>query len=410
MVLNSKHSVIAIALITAVCLAGDSMLYVALPTHWKEVGLSSIVQVGVLLSVNRFVRLPLNPLIGFMYKKMKFRNGILLAVMLSGITTICYGLVHNFTIWVILRSVWGFAWSFFKLGAYLLILQLSTDLNRGNLMGTYNGLYRLGSLLGMLLGGFFADIFGLKVISFVLGISAFIIIPSIFKYIPKTIQAEERFVIKPSFKSSVKSFLNSEFIMLIVTAFLLTMLLDGMLTATLSHIIEVKFTNKINMLGVVIGAATLAGVVQAMRWGITPFVVPKIGNMLDRANQKNMILAIFLSFAFILLVIIPLNVSLLFWLPILLIYLLVASVLTTILDALVGDQASKVPNKIFIMTFFTIIIDLGAALGPITGYILEQKMGLTNLFWLTAAICFLLTIKWLFPSKEWDDKKVYHRI
>jgi hypothetical protein len=35
MVAKNKKSINAIALITAICLAGDSMLYIVLPTHWK---------------------------------------------------------------------------------------------------------------------------------------------------------------------------------------------------------------------------------------------------------------------------------------------------------------------------------------------------------------------------------------
>jgi hypothetical protein len=67
---------------------------------------------------------------------------------------------------------------------------------------------------------------------------------------------------------------------------LLTMLLDGMLTATLSHIIEVEFTDKINVLGIVVGAATLAGFIEALRWGIGPFIVPKLGACLINLSKK----------------------------------------------------------------------------------------------------------------------------
>lgn len=381
------------------------MLYIVLPTHWKEAGLTSLVQVGILLSVNRFVRLPLNPLIGFMYKKLNFRSGILLAVVLSGLTTISYGFVEDFNVWIILRSIWGFAWSLFKLGAYLLILQLSTDMNRGNFVGTYNGLYRLGSLFGMLMGGFFADLFGMKVISMVLGISAFISLPIIFKYIPKTIQTHES-VGKPSLLTNLSRSLNRRLITILGTAFLLTMFLDGMLTATLSHIIEVKFTDKINLLGIITGAASLAGVIQALRWGIAPFIVMKIGNMMDYAKQKNMMLSFFLACAFFLLCLIPLNIPLFFLLPILFIHLLVASILTTIMDAIVTDYSSKVSNKIFIMTAFTIIIDLGAALGPIMGYSLEQKMGLANVFWMAAMTCLFLTVIWFLPRNNHSNQNV----
>ncbi|MBT2643437.1 MFS transporter [Bacillus sp. ISL-41] len=406
---NNKHTIIAISLITAIFLAGDAMLYIVLPTHWKEAGLTSLVQVGILLSVNRFVRLPLNPLIGYMYKRINFRTGILLAVILSGITTVCYGFAQDFTVWVILRSIWGLAWSLFKLGAFLLILQLATDSNRGNYVGTYNGLYRLGSLVGMLIGGFFADLFGIKAISIIIGTSALLSIPIIFKYIPRTIQTNEASEKKLSLLTNFNSFLNSRLIMILGTAFLLVMLLDGMITATLSHIIEIKYTDRINLLGIIVGAATLAGLIQALRWGLAPIIVMKIGTALDKTNQKNRILSFFLVCAALLYFIIPKNVPLLVWMPILLVHLLIASVLTTIMDAIITDYSSRVINKVFIMTSFTLIVDLGAALGPIIGYSLEQKIGLTNLFGFSGVVCFFLAVVWLFSRNVSSIKNLIHQ-
>lgn len=58
---KNRQSIVALALITAICLAGDAMLYIVLPIHWSGVALNSLIEVGVLLSINRFVRLPLNP-------------------------------------------------------------------------------------------------------------------------------------------------------------------------------------------------------------------------------------------------------------------------------------------------------------------------------------------------------------
>src|SRR4051794_4921507 len=113
---QNKRPVIILALITAVCLIGDSMLYVVLPIYWREIGLSSIWQVGVLLSVNRFVRLPLNPLIGWLYKRISTRTGIATAVILAGFTTISYGFAEGFLAWIILRTIWGAAWTFLRLG------------------------------------------------------------------------------------------------------------------------------------------------------------------------------------------------------------------------------------------------------------------------------------------------------
>lgn len=87
---HGHQSVILLAFITA-SLLGDSMLYIALPIHWKDVGLLSLVEVGILLSANRFIRLPLNPVISWLYSKMSIRTGLIVALLIAGSTTILYG-------------------------------------------------------------------------------------------------------------------------------------------------------------------------------------------------------------------------------------------------------------------------------------------------------------------------------
>ncbi|WP_144352265.1 hypothetical protein [Sporomusa termitida] len=49
------------------------------------------------------------------------------------------------------------------------ILEVADNTNRGYYMGLYNGLYRLGSLGGMLLGGILADQYGISVTAIFLG-------------------------------------------------------------------------------------------------------------------------------------------------------------------------------------------------------------------------------------------------
>jgi len=59
--MQSSHAVVFIALATAFSLLGDQMLYSVLPTHYAEIGLMPY-QVGIILSVNRWVRLITNTL------------------------------------------------------------------------------------------------------------------------------------------------------------------------------------------------------------------------------------------------------------------------------------------------------------------------------------------------------------
>lgn len=84
---RASRQVIVISLITAACLIGDSMLYIVLPICFAQAGLSSLWEVGIILSVNRLVRLPLNPMVGWLYRHISDRTGIFIATVLATITT-----------------------------------------------------------------------------------------------------------------------------------------------------------------------------------------------------------------------------------------------------------------------------------------------------------------------------------
>lgn len=169
----SSKMIHMVSIVTALSLLGDSMLYIALPIYWKEAGLESIWQVGILLLINRFIRLPFNPLVGWIYQKISLQTGLIIAVILGSVTTLGYGFVKGFIGWLILRGIWGIAWSFFRIGGLSTVVYYAEENHRGKAMGLYNGLYRLGSLFGMLLGGLLVPIWGLTFISTIFGAISF---------------------------------------------------------------------------------------------------------------------------------------------------------------------------------------------------------------------------------------------
>jgi MFS family permease len=395
--MNNKRNIVILSLITAVCLIGDSMLYVVLPTHWREIGLTSLVQVGILLSINRFIRLPLHPLIGFFYKKFSIKTGILIAVVIAGLTTIGYGIFTGFWAWFSLRALWGLGWSLFKLGAFLLILEIASDQNRGSFIGMYNGLYRIGSLLGMLCGAFLADLYGLKVVAISFGAIAFLMIPIAVYYLPSKYSEGKTENIS---KIPLKLFLNGNVLWVLATGFLIMMSLEGMLTATLSHIIAVKFGLSLSFITFAIGAATIAGFIQAVRWCLVPIISPKIGALLDRMKEPNKLLVVFLFISAVLLAITSLDFPIVPWLIIMLMLLVVASILITISDTIASNLAQKSSGKVRMMTFYIIAVDLGAAAGPLLGYILERFSGIHALLWISTGIMVLLAIRWKFVGNK----------
>ncbi|MEN6566083.1 MAG: MFS transporter [Veillonellales bacterium] len=388
--------IIVLALLTAACLIGDSMLYVVLPTHWEEAGLNSLWEVGVLLSANRLVRLPLNPLVGWLYKKISTRQGVFFAVILAAATTFSYGLVKGFLPLLLIRCLWGLAWTFLRLGSYFAIIDCSTDSNRGHCMGTFNGLYRLGSLAGMLAGGFIADFYGLSVTSLLFGAITLLSIPAVLLWVPsskgKNTSAEEQ----PSSKSVLWK--DSTILWALLTGTLVAMIYQGVFNATLSYLVQVHNSSTINIYGIAIGAASLAGILQAMRWGWEPWLAPWVGKKSDGKYGRRRVLIISLLLAGFLFALIPLSIPLLPWLLIVIGIQLTATALTTITDAIASDAASR-SSKYLVLTAYSVAIDFGAAIGPFIGYLLNGYVEAYAAYWGTAVILLLLTTAWLIPNK-----------
>ncbi|NOU91325.1 MFS transporter [Paenibacillus sp. LMG 31460] len=382
--------IIILALITAVSLFGDSMLYVVLPIHWNDVGLTSLIEVGILLSANRFVRLPLGPLIGWLYNKISIRNGVFLAVFIAGMTTLLYGWVDGLYSWLVLRCTWGVAWSLLRLGSYFMILELSDDQNRGYFMGTYNGLYRIGSLVGMLAGSICVELFGLRAVATTFGVLAFLVLPAVYKFVPRAkkqiksegVPLQKRMLIKlPALQETL------------ISVFLVGMCLDGMLTATLSHLIDVHHKKSFMFYEIVIGAATLAGTLQAVRWGLGLFMSPWFGRLSDQKWGRRPLFIGSLALASIFMAATNFEVPFAFWLLDLLALLIITTLLSTIMDAMVSDIAFG-SSRTFIMTMYVVVSDVGASMGPLFGYFSEHFIGLTMTYWLSATLLLLLSIIW----------------
>lgn len=389
------------ALITAVSLFGDSMLYVALPIHWKEAGLLSLVEVGIILSANRFIRLPLNPLISWLYNKMSIRLGLFVAVIIAGTTTFLYGWAHGLIYWLILRCIWGLAWSLIRLGAYRLILDTSTNDDRGHLLGSFNGLSKIGKLVGMLAGGFFVEWFGIRDVAIVFGILAFMVLPLVLK-----IPIPERHGDIDELKTELPSPLKQPALLwILLTVFLVMLCLEGMVTATLSHLIDIRESH-INFYGVMIGAAALTGLLQATRIIIGAFLSPWVGKKSDGIWGRRPFLVSALLLGSIFVAIVQFDLPLGLWLVNLLAILLTSSVLAVLMDAVTSDIAEG-RSKTAIITLYVIVSDVGAAFGPVLGYLSERSLGLSATYWISAAILFLLCLRWAFGDKANINKAVF---
>lgn len=389
--------IIVLALLTAACLVGDSMLYIVMPTHWQEFGLSSLWEVGILLSANRLVRLPLNPLVGWVYKKISTRQGVLIAAVLALLTTLSYGFVKGFYPLLLIRCIWGISWTFLRLGSFFTIAECSSDTNRGHCMGVFNGLYRLGSLAGMLAGGFIADLYGLTTTALFFGVVTFSAIPFAFRHVPDAKNKTD----DPAEKSASLAVLwqDSTIFRALATGAIVAMIYQGIFTSTLSYLLQIHNSSYIDILSFSVGAASLAGILQAIRWSWEPWLAPWVGIKSDGRHGRKKVMLLALLLATVLFCLLPLNIPLLPWLLLVMGVQITATALTTLTDAVAADAATC-SSKILVLTAYSLAIDLGSAIGPFIGYVLNSTIDPYASNWLAAASLLLLSFAWMLPDKR----------
>ena len=396
MPLSSKKHIVIFALITAFCLLGDSMLYIVLPVHFEEAGLSSLWEVGIILAVNRIVRLPLNPCIGFVYRHISERTGILIAVFLATATTLSYGFIEGFVLWFLARCTWGLAWTLLRLGALFCILRLATPADRGLMTGLYNGLFRLGSLGGMLVGGILADVAGIRTTSvlFALGGGAALVLTLL--YIPKSEPEGDR---ECGSGSSIRDGLiliaqSRKLLWLIVSGGVIALATQGVIASTLSLLIDVHISGSVSLWGSVIGAATLAGIFQALRWGSEPWLAPWIGMLSDSRFGWQRMLAYTLWLGVFFFAILALPLPLEIWFGCVLGLQFTATATSTLSDAAASDSAAASGGRSLLM-HYALVTDIGAALGPIIAYGMNAFLGINAVYLFCAALFLPLALVWL---------------
>jgi MFS family permease len=157
-----RHALAAgLALAYSLALLGDQMLYVFLPSHPAAAGITAA-SLGIILSANRFVRLAANSLGGVVSDRIGRRRPYLLGMVLALLSTAGYLASSSFWPLLLSRLVWGIAFALISVGGVATMLDLSTDEDRGRIVGVYQSLLQLGTLLGLVLSGFLTDLIGYR--------------------------------------------------------------------------------------------------------------------------------------------------------------------------------------------------------------------------------------------------------
>lgn len=154
------------ALALAFASFGDAFLYPFLPVNSQAVAVP-IAWVGILLSVNRFVRIFSNTMMVHIISKQGLRFTMIIAVMLAIFSTLGYAISTSVVLWLFFRVCWGLSFSAMRIGTLGYAL---TQSNQGTALGTSKSLQEAGPMAALLLAPLLLQKFPVNQIFFLLAL------------------------------------------------------------------------------------------------------------------------------------------------------------------------------------------------------------------------------------------------
>ncbi len=160
-------SVISSSSIMSFALFGDSLIYAILPVYAENFGLT-LTMVGILLSVNRFVRVFTYGIINNFIDKFGKRNMCIFAAVLATLSTVTYGLSLGFITLFIARVIWGISYSILVLSTLYYAVEYKK--RAGSRVGISQSIQRLGSIISLLIGSWYVSYVGPEMIFIIMAI------------------------------------------------------------------------------------------------------------------------------------------------------------------------------------------------------------------------------------------------
>ena len=294
---NPRRVLLPLGLAVCLSLFGDLTLYAVLPSQREVVGLS-LASVGVMLGINRLIRLPGNPLIGARLDRVGRRRLFLLGMALGTCSTLGYGLVTGFLPFLLTRLLWGIAWTLINVGGMTMVQDISTRANRGRLIGIYHAWMLVGFAAGPLLGGFLVDTVGFRTTMQLYAVTAAAGLLIAVLALPETqperadVPLEERAVWAPGALQRIQGTLrrNPRLLAVLLLTLIFQFVGEGIALSTLNLLLIERFGPQVTVGALALGVASATGVLSALRSVIAGSTGPLAGLLSDRRNERGFVL------------------------------------------------------------------------------------------------------------------------
>jgi predicted MFS family arabinose efflux permease len=355
-------TVVAVSAATAFSLLGDQMLYAVLPAYFEQLGLTAI-EVGTLLSANRWIRLVTNQIAHVASPRLPPRLLLAGAFALGTLTTLGYAATASFGVLVFARLAWGLAWSFIRhVGVLEVIAHAPADAG-GRAIGFYNGIARIGSVAGLLGGAALVDAFGYVAAVFMLAAASLVSIGLVMR--------DRSLVSLPprTRTDAPRSRLDRRGIVELSLGFSIGIVGPGFVTSTLGVVLQPYIENGPGPLLPGITAATITGALLALRFAIESAAAPALGAVSDRWGIRRTAMRFFLLGGVALLAACLQQDSL----PLLTLFMLAFFASSTALHSGVSATVSAHGSAAYAR--YVTAGDIGSATGPLLGWIAVDLFG-----------------------------------
>jgi MFS transporter, DHA1 family, multidrug resistance protein len=144
--MNSFKATTFSALALAFASLGDAFLYPFLPAGIAHIGMP-VAWVGLILSINRFVRIFSNALMVVLFSRFGRKQVTIIAVVVAIFSTAGYSVAQGLLVWIFLRVLWGLSFSALRIST----ISYTTDhARKGFGLGISKSLQEIGPMLALI--------------------------------------------------------------------------------------------------------------------------------------------------------------------------------------------------------------------------------------------------------------------
>ncbi len=389
--------------VSGFAILGDSLLYSALPLYAESLGIP-LAAVGLLLSINRWIRLLSNSVAVHVFDAIGLFAAVLLAALLSVLATVSYAFTPALPLFLLMRGLWGFCWSHLRLGCYLVVIATAGN-HIGKAMGVMHAVVRIGSAMAVIVGGLLLDHFGYRTGLLITAALSALAIPLLIRYRHLLPDVRPPDAVDKDTQSSPHSgkvaAANTHPLpmrLCYLIGFANTFVQAGVIVSTIALIVRDRFDPGGQWFGITVGVATVSGLLLTVHW-LTPLLLgPTIGSWSDRLGRSRLFvsLAIIQCGALCGVAFTAGMGAALVAIPILLI---AGNAMLINTEAAMADSTELEKAPVYMSRYAT-FSDLGAAAGPILAYAIGHHLGFTLVYAGAAAIYPLLILLWWLTNRS----------